>query len=444
MSKKNDNDDINLILDDYQEIEDYTVNDVFDLIDEQENKRSSRKHMAKIKKQKKMKRRRRLKVALLVLEIFVVLILGLVATVLLAPKGVRNDMISCAGKCAGKCTGIEGKTNEKFHVDIDEDEIKVNEELDVKEYEKYKTIALFGIDSRENSLDVGLSDSIIIVTVNMDMDSKYYGQVRMCSIARDTYLSIVNKDGDASYNRINAAFSKGGVELALTNLNRNLDIAIDEFVVVNFAGLSTIIDAFGGLDVTITKKERDYINGYLVETRKVTGLSSPDVYDYGDVHLNGLQATAYCRIRQTTFTDANGEEHRYDFGRTARQRYVLQCLVNKAQSMKVDNVIAIANELFGENEPAFKTSMTYDEIMDLLPVVLEFTLQGTQSFPYDYVPMNNDKTNDSAVIIVKGLYDNATKLHEFLYPDREYKATATLKTISHMIEDEFGVEAEEE
>lgn len=437
MSKKKDNDDVKLILEDYQEIEDYRVDDVFDMIEEEEEQRRSRKRNSEIKKNNKRKKRRKLKIFLLVLEIFVVLILGLVATFMLAPKDVRNKMISCAGKCVGSITGIEQKVDEKFHdSDFDKDKVEVNEELDLKNYEDYYTIALFGIDTRDNELNVGRSDSIIIVTVNMKS-----GEVRMCSVARDTYLSVVDEDGDVSYNKINAAFNFGGVELAISNLNRNLDISIDEYVVVNFAGLATIIDAFGGVDVNITKDERYWTNQYLIETRKVTGMSSPDVADYGDVHLNGLQATAFCRIRYTEFIDEDGTSYNNDFGRTARQRCVMRKLIEKAKSLGVDNVVNIANELFSDNDPSFKTSMTYDEIMDLLPVVLEFTLAGTQSFPYTYAEGNKDLIpNRASVIMAQGLTYNVTKFHEFLYPDEDYKPTTTLKNINNDISFKFQVE----
>ncbi len=437
MSKKNDNDEIKLILDDYQEIEDYRVDDVFDMIKEEETKRRTRRNNKQAKKNRKMRKRRRLKIFLLVVELFIVLILGLVVAVLVAPKEVRNKMISCAGKCVGGITGIEEKVNERFHDDdFDKDKVEVNEELDIKNYEDYYTIALFGIDSRENSLDVGLSDSNIIVTVNMKS-----GEVRMCSIARDTYLSVLDSDGDSNYNKINAAFSLGGVELAMTNLNRNLDISIDEYVVVNFAGLATIIDAFGGIDTTITESERYWTNQYLMETRRVTGLSSEDVQSSGAVHLNGLQATAYCRIRYTEFIDDDGNSYNDDFGRTARQRSVMKKLIEKAQNLGVDNVIDIANELFGDSVPSFKTSMSYDEIMDLLPVVLEFTLAGTESFPYTYAEGNKDLIpNRASVIMAQGLTYNVTKLHQFLYPDENYKPTTTLKNINNDMAFKFQVE----
>lgn len=437
MSKNKDMDELKLVLDDYQEIEDYTVGDVYDYVEEENKRRHSKKEQARIKRNKKMKKRKRIKIILLVLEIFIVLVLGLVAAVLVGPESFRNKLISCTGKCAGNVTGIDKTFDNKYNdKTFDDNKVDYNEELDITQYEEYITVALFGIDSRDNSLDVGLSDSIIIATVNTK--SK---EVRMSSIARDSWLSLLDSDGDVYYGKVNSAFNYGGVELALTNLNRNLDIKIDEYAVVNFAGLATIIDAFGGLDVNITEDERYYINGYLVETREVTGLDTPDVYSSGNVHLTGLQATAYCRIRQVTFTDEDGAQYNDDFGRTARQRSIIKKMISKAKQIGVDNVVDIANELFGANDPAFKTSMTYDEVMDLLPTVLGFSLAGTESFPYtciegdkDYIP------NRESVVAIQGLTYNVTKLHKFLYPNENYKATTTLKNISNDLAFRFNID----
>ncbi len=427
MSNKKDSDDLKLVLDDYQDIEDYTVDDAADYVEEKRKRKSSKSQQARINKQKKMKKKRKLKIALLLLEILIVLILGLVAVVLVGPDSTRDKLISCVGKCAGTATGLKQKydniyTDQTFN----EDNVGHNEDLDISQYEDYITVALFGIDSRENSLDVGLSDSILIATVNLK--SK---EVRIASIARDTYLSLVDGDGDTYYGKVNSAFNIGGVEVALTNLNRNLDIKIDEYAVVNFAGLATIIDAFGGIDITITDTERYWINQYLIETRQVTGLYSEDVYSSGRVHLNGLQATAFCRIRYCTFTDEDGTQYNDDFGRTARQRYVIRYLINRAKQLGVENVIDIANELFNATTPAFKTTMSYDEIMDLLPTVLGFTLAGTESFPYTYTEPDRSLLGGESVVAAQGLTYNVTKLHEFLYPDETYKPTVTLKNISN-------------
>src|SRR5574344_1439724 len=182
--------------------------------------------------------------------------------------------------------------------DYDKDKVVQNEGLS-DSIETYRNIALFGIDSRGSEFDDSThSDSIIIVSINNKT-----GDVKMASIYRDTMLKITDGSGNVSYTKANAGFFKGGPECAVSMLNSNLDLNITDYAVVNFTGLTKIIDALGGIDVDLSNEEQVYVNGYLTETREITGLQAPDVPHAGEVHLSGLQATAYCRIRYVSFTD---------------------------------------------------------------------------------------------------------------------------------------------
>jgi anionic cell wall polymer biosynthesis LytR-Cps2A-Psr (LCP) family protein len=56
----------------------------------------------------------------------------------------------------------------------------------------YWNIAAFGVDSRDNSVGKGNnSDVIMIISINQET-----GEVRICSVFRDSYMSI----GNGSYN----------------------------------------------------------------------------------------------------------------------------------------------------------------------------------------------------------------------------------------------------
>ena len=228
--------------------------------------------------------------------------------------------------------------------DYDEEKVVINEGLS-ENIETYRNIALFGIDPRGSEFDDSAhSDTIIIVSINNKT-----GQVKMASVYRDTMLKIVDDDGDVSYTKANAAFFKGGPECAVNMLNTNLDLNITDYAVVNFTGLAKIIDALGGIDVTITPEEMTYVNGYLTETRKITGMDAPDITHSGDIHLSGLQATAYCRIRYVSFYDEDGTKYSNDMGRTARQRSVIKKLVEKAKKAGVSQLLQIADSVLNYN-----------------------------------------------------------------------------------------------
>lgn len=53
-------------------------------------------------------------------------------------------------------------------------------------------------------------------------------------------------------------------------LNTNLDLDIKEFVSVDFNALVDLIDAIGGIEITVDEEEAGYVNGYCVETSQVT------------------------------------------------------------------------------------------------------------------------------------------------------------------------------
>lgn len=317
---------------------------------------------------------------------------------------------------------------------FNKENVTTNKEIG-EEIETYRNIALFGIDSRNSAFDDQVhSDSIIIVSINNKT-----GEVKLASVYRDTMLKMKNRQGEEVYTKANAAFFMGGAENAVSMLNINLDLNITDYAVVNFTGLTKIIDALGGIDVTITPQEKFYINGYLVETREITRMDAPDIAESGHVHLSGLQATAYCRIRYVTFTDEDGTDYHYDMGRTARQRSVLKKLVAKAKLAGAGQVMSIADSILNYNtadEKILTTSLSFDEVMDLIPTMLDFELTETMGFPFTCDTPTVDK---ASVVVANGLSYNVTKLHEYLFGEKNYVPSLQVQNISDYLEDYTGI-----
>ena len=181
----------------------------------------------------------------------------------------------------------------------------------------YTNIALFGVDSREKELEKSTrSDTMIIASINNQT-----GEVKMVSVYRDTYLDV----GNGVFTKCNAAYAKGGPEQAIAMLNSNLDLNITDFVTVGFGGLTQVINDVGGITLDIQPEEIRPLNDYQIS---MVGTSSDGIHftaqegkDYtpitqaGEQLCNGLQATAYCRIRYTAGND---------FRRTQRQRTVIK------------------------------------------------------------------------------------------------------------------------
>ncbi|NLI21437.1 MAG: hypothetical protein GX418_07825, partial [Clostridiales bacterium] len=113
-------------------------------------------------------------------------------------------------------------------------------------------ILLLGVDNRSVDLKSGLSDAVIICSINTDD-----GSVKLTSITRDTAVVV---PGYKDKRRINCAFKYGskngnlndGALLAMKTVNRNFQMNIQRYVVVNIHGLASIIDALGGVDMEMT------------------------------------------------------------------------------------------------------------------------------------------------------------------------------------------------
>ena len=144
--------------------------------------------------------------------------------------------------------------------EIDETAIGINEVMKVK-LSKYRNIALFGIDSREDDYGLGnRSDCIIIASLNQETKD-----IRLISVYRDTYMQV-ESNGKKILDKVTHAYSYGGAQNAVKALNTNLDLNITEYVTVNFDAVIAAVDAMGGIRLDIDSSELKYINDYITAT----------------------------------------------------------------------------------------------------------------------------------------------------------------------------------
>lgn len=202
-------------------------------------------------------------------------------------------------------------------------------------------ILLIGSDSREN-VEGSRSDAMILLTI-----SSRTKKIFMTSLLRDIYVEIPGHEG----NRLNAAYAYGGPELLMETINQNFDISISRYVLVNFEAFANLVDAVGGVELSLTSEELEYVNAYLVEynmlTNRPEGTDYMDVSAEGQVHLNGPQALAYSRNRYIGT----------DFGRTERQRKVLSEVLGKLPGALLTNPSQLMDGLL----PNLTTNLTLKE-----------------------------------------------------------------------------------
>jgi len=297
-------------------------------------------------------------------------------------------------------------------------QVEVNDDIeqDVLEVtDKFRTIAVFGLDNRSNgNLDSGNSDVIIIVTIDNETQ-----EVKMCSVYRDTYLDV----GEGKFRKCNSAFAKGGPQAAISMLNKNLDLNISDYVTVDFNAVVECIDLVGGIELTITDEEAHYMIGYVKELNELTGNKSKVPEAGGTYHLDGVQATAYARIRYTAGND---------FKRAERQRTVIAKLVEKAQQSDLKTINAIIDEVFADIE----TSFTNGELISLAAKVFDYQITGSVGFPFK---LNNIELGSKGMVVAPcTLESNVKELHKFLYNNEEYVPSSTVRANSMKIESDTG------
>ena len=312
---------------------------------------------------------------------------------------------------------------ENLEADIDDsinpDDLELNPNLP----DNVVNILLVGVDTRSTTLDDGLQhgDVQIILSINKDT-----GSVKLTSVLRDLYVTI---PGYKSKNRINVAYSRGGGALAMRTINHTFELNIEHYVTINFYGLASIIDAIGGVDVDLTKAEAKAINTYLKK--------HPPKYDNQDKeyervpleavagvqHLDGVQAVMYARTRSVD----------NDFGRTARQRHLLDLLLQKImQDMTVDKLMS----LMETSLPYVQTNVNASTMLSLGLSVLNSdiisraqageSLLGQMRIPMDDTWKYDKTEGGSSVVVFRTVArreENVQALHEFIY-GQYYPASA--------------------
>lgn len=302
---------------------------------------------------------------------------------------------------------------------VDPEKVEVNEERPeetVKTMSGYTNIALFGLDTRvAGQLGKGnRSDTIIIASINNDTK-----EVKLVSVYRDTYLDLAN----GKFNKCNGAYSAGGPEQAMAMLNKNLDLDIKYYVTVDFAALTDTVDLLGGINIDVDESEIGHLNNYLVETSKVTGVSTQKLTQTGLQLLDGVQATSYCRIRYTA-----GD----DFKRTERQREVIMEIVNTAKQADISQINDIINAVF----PKIATNYTNEEMLQMAPEMIGYDIVDTQGFPFDRTPASISGKGECVVPV--DLANNVKQLHEYLFGNYSFTPSETVQSISDQITNDTG------
>lgn len=312
-------------------------------------------------------------------------------------------------------------------VEIEEDEIIINPEVqenlnqgvagsEENKSKGYWNIALFGVDAikPEQLYKGSRSDTIMIASVNMDN-----GEIKLVSVYRDTYLNR----GNDTYGKCNAAYAANGAPQAMSMLNMNLDLAIKDFVTVDYHAIKEAVDGLGGIWIDVDKEEIKHINNYQISIIRDTDIPQSEyvaVKETGYQLVNGLQAAAYCRIRY-----GGGD----DFKRTARQREIIKAMVEQAKTKSIGEL----TDLLPKVLQYVYTDIDETDMVELLKNITKYEIVEEGGFPATNDLAVKELGSKGSCIIPLDLEKNVVWLHEFLFAKEDYQVSETVKELNKRI-----------
>ena len=307
-----------------------------------------------------------------------------------------------------------------------EENIAVNQEVKEKIEETGKkeetssytgifNVAFFGVDARDGSLGKGnRSDTIMICSIDMDTH-----EIRLISIYRDTYLNL----GNDKYGKCNSAYAQGGPEQAIGMINMNTDMYVTDYITVGFEGLVKAVDALGGIEMELTETEIIHLNNYQSTMAEELDMDYTPIKEPGLHNLNGLQATAYCRIRY-----GGGD----DFRRAQRQRDVIVAMLEKGKKSSISALTETMNAVL----PHVRTSLDVEDIIPVLGMVGDYRITVSDGFPFEGMRNGGSIRSNGICVVPTSLEENVIRLHEMLYEEEDYVPSANVKDFNRIIEED--------
>lgn len=224
-------------------------------------------------------------------------------------------------------------------------------------------ILISGNDSFGSLDENSRSDVDMLVTINPVTST-----ILLTSIPRDSYVKEVCNDYACNYGVYDKLTHTGiyGVDTTKDTIENMLDIDINYVYRVNFTSMIDIVDALGGVDVTVPEG--------MAVSKFYTNSNLEGVHE-GENHLDGKRALAYSRERKA-YLDG-------DLQRARNQQQVLQAMFKKATSPEIiKNYTSLLKALIG----AFDTNMTTKEITSFI----KYQIQAKPSWKFEQFVLKGD------------------------------------------------------
>lgn len=229
-------------------------------------------------------------------------------------------------------------------------------------------IVLLGNDGEITGEDFARTDTIIILSIN-----RTTGTVAMLSLPRDLYVYIPGW----TMQRINLAYvhgeavgwTDGGFGLLRQTLFYNLGINVHYYAMVNLTGFKALVDAVGGVNLTVDCAIQDLP---LVGTEVPRGAYRVNEDGYfalpvGAYDMTGAEALWYARSRHNSS----------DFDRGRRQQQVIRAVWRTARDR---GLLTQIPQLWNEGIQYIDTNLTLGDILGLVPIALNLDPTKIETF----------------------------------------------------------------
>lgn len=241
----------------------------------------------------------------------------------------------------------------------------------------------------------GRTDSIMIATIN-SVDN----ELKLTSIMRDSYVQIPGYTD----NKINSAYHNGGMSSLIKTIKTNFGIEVDGYVLVNFDSFEKIVDALGGIDITLDEKEVRYLNS----TNYISDRSNHTL-SVGKNHMNGNQALGFARVR---YVMRDGEYG--DFARTLRHRTVMQALFKRVQDKSTLELIAMIPKIL----PMLTTNIEKNDLINYISMGVKVREQNAKIATLN-VPVEGaykiTRARGMSIILPEPLSKSVDQMQKFIY-----------------------------
>lgn len=213
-----------------------------------------------------------------------------------------------------------------------------------------------------SSKNLGNTDGVLMGT--LDVDAK---RVLLTTFSREMLI----KRPDGGIGRFTYIAKTYGPEALCEIVSTHFGVKVDKYIIFSMDNVQTIIDAMGGVYITVTNAEADYLNRYRIARDATT----PSMDKAGTYLFSGHAAVIYMRIRKV-----GGDG---DAGRTRRIRTVLTTLAEKYAQASLDDALQLLTSL---SDNMVLTNMSMADLLAAVGYAMELrgvTPEGIQMPPQD-------------------------------------------------------------